>query len=224
MATKKRQARKLARVTAERLEELRMESSLTVAEFAERCKLPGKPSPAHTTFVAWRSGGSIPGGEYLRQIAVEFGVTTDWLLGIAGAAKHPNQSRSDAELAEDLASAAERELRQRVPPTVPGAAEPFEWRVMGDVALESVLDTLEADAHRALERQRARTAFLTDVESLQRAVRPITERLARGEEISEREAAIAQRLVAATQRVLERMQEQSETGDDARVVLRPEAR
>ena len=54
MPTKKRQPRKLAKITAERLEELRMESNLTVAEFAERCKLPGKPSPAHTTFVAWR--------------------------------------------------------------------------------------------------------------------------------------------------------------------------
>ena len=159
-----------------------MESNLTVAEFAERCKLPGKPSPAHTTFVAWRSGGSIPGGEYLRQIAVEFGVTTDWLLGIAGAAKHPNQSRSDSTLAADLAGAVERELRQRVPPTVAGAPEPYVWRVLGDAALQSVIDTLEVDAHQALTRQRARMAFLVDVESLSRAVRPITDRLARGEE------------------------------------------
>lgn len=199
-----------------------MEANLTVAEFAERCKLPGKPSPAHTTFVAWRSGGSIPGGEYLRQIAVEFGVTTDWLLGIAGAAKHPTQTRSEAELAADLASAVERELKQRVPPTIPGATEPYEWRVLGDVALQSVIDSLEVDAHRALERQRARTAFLTDVESLHRAVRPITDRLARGEEISEREAAIAQRLLAATQRVLERIQAQPEDDGDTRVLLQQE--
>jgi transcriptional regulator with XRE-family HTH domain len=197
MATKKRQPRKLARVTAERLEELRVEANLTVAEFAERCKLPGKPSPAHTTFVAWRTGGSIPGGEYLRQIAVEFGVTTDWLLGIAGAAKHPNQTRSESALAEDLAGAVERELRQRVPPTVPGAPEPFVWR--------------------------ARTAFLADVESLNRAVRPITDRLARGEDISEREAAIAQRLLAVSQRILERVEPQAEAGSEVRVMLFPES-
>jgi len=196
---------------------------LTVAEFAERCKLPGKAAPAHTTFVAWRSGGSIPGGEYLRQIAVEFGVTTDWLLGIAGASKHPNQTRSESALAEDLAGAVERELRQRVPPTVPGAPEPYVWRVLGDAALQSVIDTLEVDAHQALERQRARTAFLADVESLNRAVRPITDRLARGDEISEREAAIAQRLVAVSQRILERVSPQPDSGPDARVMLFPES-
>lgn len=200
-----------------------MESNLTVAEFAERCKLPGKPSPAHTTFVAWRSGGSIPGGEYLRQIAVEFGVTTDWLLGIAGAAKHPNQSRSDTTLAADLAGAVERELRQRVPPTVAGAPEPYVWRVLGDAALQSVIDTLEVDAHQALTRQRARTAFLVDVESLSRAVRPITDRLARGEEVSEREAAIAQRLLAASQRMLDRVERQAEAEPGARVMLFPES-
>ena len=200
-----------------------MESNLTVAEFAERCKLPGKPSPAHTTFVAWRSGGSIPGGEYLRQIAVEFGVTTDWLLGIAGAAKHPNQSRSDSSLATDLAGAVERELRQRVPPTVPGAPGPYVWRVLGDAALQSVIDTLEVDAHQALERQRARTAFIADVESLNRAVRPITDRLARGDDISEREAAIAQRLLAVSQRILDRVDPQPEAGGDVRVMLFPES-
>ena len=150
-------------------------------------------------------------------------MTTDWLLGIAGAAKHPNQSRSESTLAADLASAVERELRQRVPPTVAGAPEPYVWRVLGDAALQSVIDTLEADAHQALTRQRARTAFLVDVESLTRAVRPITDRLARGEDVSEREAAIAQRLLAASQRILDRVEPQSEAEPGTRVMLFPES-
>ena len=222
MPTKTRQRRKLARLTAERLEELRMEADLTVAEFAERCAIPGKPSPAHTTFVAWRSGGSMPGGEYLRQIAIEFGVTTDWLLGIVGAPKHPNQTRSDTSLASDLAGAVERELRRRVPPTVPGAPEPYAWRVFGEAALRSVIDTLEIDAHEALERQRARTALLADAQSLSQAVRPVAERLASGEDMTERDAAIAERLLAVSQRLLDRVSPQSSPSADARVALLPE--
>lgn len=223
MATKKRQTRKLSRVTAERLEELRTESSLTVAEFAKRCQLPGKQIPAHTTFVAWRSGGSIPGGEYLRQIAVEFGVTTDWLLGIAGAAKHANQARSDSSLETDLAGAVERELRNRIPPTVPGAREPYVWRVLGSAALESAIHSLEIDAHQALERQRARTAFLVDVDSLNRAVSPITDRLEKGQEISDREATVAQHLLSVSRRILDRVEIPVAEGPGARVMLFPES-
>lgn len=98
------------RRTVERLRELKSEHSLTDSEFMDACGPDGKPGPAHTTFVAWRTGKSVPGGDYLRRISLRFGVTTDWLLGFENAPKHHNGERATSEWYNDLSGYLQRQI------------------------------------------------------------------------------------------------------------------
>lgn len=56
----------------------------------------------------------MPGGQYLRRIAEQFSVTTDWLLGIEGAPMYPKQRRTQSELKEDLTEHLKRVVSSRL--------------------------------------------------------------------------------------------------------------
>ncbi len=114
LSTKNRRAtaNPLAKVTAERLEELRRNHSLTVQQFADRCRREPGVGVGHSMIVAWRNGRSVPGGAYLRHIAETFGVTTDWILGIQNAPKYPVPISGTA--AEQHQTDAKRLVRQKL--------------------------------------------------------------------------------------------------------------
>ena len=124
MPTKKRRRthEALARVTAERLEELRRERGLTVEEFARACG-----ATRHTTYLAWRNGVSVPGGHYLRTMAEKFDVSTDWLLGIASARRPAEPLLTDAEIDRAVEARLRRELRKREAAGTLGKGTSIQW-------------------------------------------------------------------------------------------------
>jgi len=82
----------------DRLEELRRERGLNYSQFA---RAAGVPLPQYN---AWRNSGVVPGGAFLKQMAVTLGVTVDWLLCIEGARKRPGQSLPDVEIEKEVAA------------------------------------------------------------------------------------------------------------------------
>src|SRR5579862_8175800 len=124
MATKKRRRKHgaLAKVTAERLEELRRERGLTVEAFARSFG-----ATVHTTYAAWRNGQSVPGGYYLRKIAEEYGVTADWLLGMKGAARYAEAPRSAERLFDEVEVHIRTELRKREAAGKLGVGTSIQW-------------------------------------------------------------------------------------------------
>src|ERR1035437_888702 len=85
MPTEKRPGSPDARATGKRIKQVMKDLDKGVAEFARDLGMGN----SHSTLSAWIAGESIPGGAYLKAIALAGKVTTDWLLCIDGAPKSP---------------------------------------------------------------------------------------------------------------------------------------
>lgn len=151
MQTKKRPSSKrqrrvgLARVTAERLEEVRRDAGMTVAQFAAACREGRGGVVGHSSMVAWRAGRSVPGGDYLRRIAAKFGVSVDWLLGLEGAPKFRLQVRSQPALAIDFGEHCRRAASAMLARTCPWV-EPAMLQVDATTALDMATTQIAAGA------------------------------------------------------------------------------
>ena len=64
------------KIFAERLKELRLEKNISVLQLSKELKV------SDTTVGRWEKATIIPNIEHLRNIAVYFGVTTDYLVGL----------------------------------------------------------------------------------------------------------------------------------------------
>ena len=143
MLTKKRHPKNkaLSKVITGRLEELRLELKLNYQHFATAAGVP------RSQYNSWRNGGSVPGGFYLCRISERLGVTTDWLLGLEGAPKHPNQWRSETALADDFAEHTARAVATRFSIPV-GEVTVDRSRILLD-ATTAIVDRCQQDADRA---------------------------------------------------------------------------
>jgi len=156
MPTKKRpksnrQIDEVGRVVRERLEEVRKENKMTVAEFTAAIRGKEREPGGHSQMVAWRSGRTVPGGRNLRRIAERFDVSVDWLVGVPGATKRLSQNRSDDGIAADLAAYVSRGVaaviaRQR------RWVSPAMIEVDGEMLLASTVEHLAARFETDLER------------------------------------------------------------------------
>jgi transcriptional regulator with XRE-family HTH domain len=143
------------KTVATRLKGLRFDNKLTVEGFAERCGVP--PSTARD----WLNGKVLPSSEGLFAIAEAFGVTTDWILGRRGAPMHPEQYRTDAELAEDLGWYVAREAFLRLDPALSdlyNAEHVYVFLGGGRQVLKYLVDDVSAELTARIVASRSKSA------------------------------------------------------------------
>ncbi len=141
------------RVTGQRLFDLKREKGYTVQQFADA--FGAKPN----TVRDWLNGRVLPRAEALRGIALRFGVTTDWLLGINGAPKFRDQWRADAALADDLAAHVLREsLPQVKPRPEPHLSDRLAKLIDGELLLRYLVEEAATDLNATAEYFRKVTA------------------------------------------------------------------
>lgn len=67
-------------MVAERISELREQQNMTQAELAKRLGI------TRSSVNAWEQGISVPSTQYIVELSALFGVSTDYLLGVAATA------------------------------------------------------------------------------------------------------------------------------------------
>jgi transcriptional regulator with XRE-family HTH domain len=137
LPTKKRHSakEKLAAGIRDRLEEIRKDMGLNYSEFADVAGVP------RTQYNAWRNDGVVPGGQYIREMATNLKITTDWLLGIPSAPRYRTARRDRVDLFSDLSE----EVCRRVAAMV--KRPPNKIKADGERLLE-LLSEYEAAAYR----------------------------------------------------------------------------
>ncbi len=118
---------------------LKNRDDLSCDQFARKCGAPG-----HTTVRQWLNGKSAPGADYLRKIALSFGISADWLLGVSG----PWESSALPDVAPELAfevgkhigRAVASELQSDWPTLSPESLEVDSARIVQQATLSAVTD------------------------------------------------------------------------------------
>ena len=115
------------------------------------------------------NGNRAIGREDLRRLG-KAGISADFVLGLTDTLIPPTQSRAMSRLESDLAAAIERELDHRYPPIVSNSQQEYLWKVAGDFALKTAIDTLASQAEQELATVVEVRQLESETKSLQHAV------------------------------------------------------
>jgi transcriptional regulator with XRE-family HTH domain len=104
--------RDLGREIAERVVEQCRDKGMSLSQLAKAVGMP----PSRLS--EWRNQGHVPSAAYLLKLSDTLGVTTDWLLGVPGAAKHRGAPLTAEQREAQIFEMVQRALTADLPPNL----------------------------------------------------------------------------------------------------------
>ena len=172
----------------DRLWSLKNDNKLTVEGFADRCG--GVPLP---TVREWLNRGGLPSAAYLVAIAKGFQVTTDWILFGSPRPKHPNQSKTDTELAAEVGAYVSRQgLMNLDLSDMPGwVRDSLRNFIRGEVVLDLMVKVAEKEL-------RANALWTREKRAIGEAISEINDSIEKGQQLDPQASlSVLRRLYAA---------------------------